>query len=200
MNDEKILEKLVNSYEEIMEFQKEKIRTLEKELAELKDRYQWVDKKEKKDEEKPAFGSLSSKVAAAELKKTVVTPTLVVPTPAKSVVKKEEKPKPWVRNIFFKSKQAALDFADRYQEDFEVGLTKRTYKQASEVRFEIKRNTTENDLFAKGYLFVLEFAMNGADFKAMEELEGLIGYPGTKGRGGFRRSVRLFDEKKEKVG
>lgn len=233
MTEERYLVELVDSYKTIIELQKEKIDGLEKELVDLKksrqiedpfkERYDWINNNEDKPaiiptkedrdlvihmdddkQPKPEFGSMSNRIkieASKELKKTEATPTPVVHT---TVNKKDDRPRPWKRFIYFKSKQDALNFVDRYSNDFEVGKTKKTYWNASLTRFEVKRNTSNNDLFANGYLFVLEFSMNGVDFKALEDLENLVNYkqsePGKKGPGGSFKSIRLYNGEKAKVG
>ena len=159
--------------------------------------------------QKPVFGSMSNKIneretiseyiargGVTELKKTQSAPALVKPVTQKPVKELEKRPRAWKRFIYFKSSKEANGFIDRYSSDFEVGKTKKTYWRASETRFDLRKNTSNNDLFKKGYLFVLEFSMNGVDFKALGDLENLEIYrqPGKYDgrRGGSYKSIRLY--------
>ena len=160
---------------------------------------------------KPVFGSMSNRQSLSEyiakggiteLKKTESIPTPVIPTPSSNKKTMEERPRAWKRFIYFKSSKEAHEFINKYSKDFEIGKTKKTYWNASETKFDLHKNTTNNDLFSKGYLFVLEFSMNGVDFKVLEELENLEVYHqngAVKKRGGLHKSVRLYKGEKAKV-
>ena len=234
MTEEKYLMKLIRSYEEIMDLQREKIRNLEKELEKFiknqdqepikvsdpkpvivnKNTIADIPTKEepiKRVLEKPPFGSMTNRTKLStlqdyianggitELKKTPSIPTPVTPTQkdvktSNKINKEEKRPRIVKRHIFFRSYNSAQSFVDRYSEDFGLGKVKRTVRGASETHYEIKKNTIENNLYGKGFIYVLVFSMNGLDFGAIEDLEKLEKYHSDS-----VRCVRLFKEK-EKVG
>lgn len=233
-NEEMYLRKLVDSYEEIIELQKDKIKSLEEELVKIKksrpiedpfkDRYDWTKKIEdpepnKKETEipkfsyvevydkRPEFGSMSNRIkkekeslqdyiargGVTELKKTDDIPTPAVPTSIDKT-KKERRPRITRRQIFFKSHSDAEYFVSTYADEFEVGKVKHHVKRASEVHYEVKKNTYNDTLFKKGYGWVLIFSMNAVDFEAIEELEHLEKFS-TPGERRGASCIRLYHHK-----
>lgn len=140
---------------------------------------------------KPVFGSMSNRQTLSEYIAnggiTDIKKTESIPTPIQN--KEEKRPRIVKRHIFFKKYKDAENFVDRYSEDFGLGKVKRTVRTASETHYEIKHNTIENELYKKGYGYVLIFSMNGLDFGAIEDLENLERYHSDD-----MRCVRLYRE------
>jgi len=76
------------------------------------------------------------------------------------------KKRPTKRYIYFKSQETAKEFATEWEDDFEA----HEKKSGSISKYRITRNTTDNELFKRGYMWVLSFRMECKTFEAMEQL------------------------------
>lgn len=103
---------------------------------------------------------------------------------------KSPKPKTVMRYIYFKSKESAKEFIDQYRSEFEL-TDGETNKNKAYVPYVLKRNTTENELYSKGYVWLLSFRMNGASFEVLENCENLK-KPETKNK--TTKSIRYKEE------
>lgn len=84
---------------------------------------------------------------------------------------KTPKPRSIIRYVFFKSHEEAEKFAKEYEKDFEQNLIMHITNDLSS--YKIKKNVVDNDLYSKGYKWVLSFRMNGKSFGVLEEMENL---------------------------
>ena len=88
--------------------------------------------------------------------------------------------RPTKRYVYFKSQEEAKAFASEWEGDFEA----HEKKNGAISKYTISRNTKDNDLFKKGYLWVLSFRMGGKTFEAMDSLLPELKKKENKHRGG----------------
>lgn len=81
-------------------------------------------------------------------------------------------PRTAMRYVYFKKEKQAKDFAKEYEKDFEYAASQTLGKDSIQP-YKIRKNHSDNDLYAKGYMWSLEFRMNGKDFQVLEQCENL---------------------------
>lgn len=81
-------------------------------------------------------------------------------------------PRTAMRYVYFKKEKQAKDFAKEYEKDFEL-VASQTLGKDSIQPYKIRKNHSDNDLYAQGYMWSLEFRMNGKDFQVLEQCENL---------------------------
>lgn len=86
---------------------------------------------------------------------------------------KTPKPRPVIRYVFFKSKDQAQSFADEYSKDFEYIDAQTMKGTIPAIPYTIKKNKGDQELYSKGYYWILEFRMNGREFETLEACEDL---------------------------
>ena len=95
---------------------------------------------------------------------------------AKSSKWKTSTPKVMLRNVYFKSHDDAKEFAENYERDFEYAKSQTIGKDSLE-KWTLGKNNDCNELFKKGYGYVLRFRMNGKIFETLEGIENLKKLP-----------------------
>lgn len=85
---------------------------------------------------------------------------------------KTPKPRTAMRWVYFKKEKQAKDFAKEYEKDFEYADSQ-TLGKDSLQKYKIRKNHSDNDLYSMGYMWSLEFRMNGKDFQVLEQCENL---------------------------
>lgn len=85
---------------------------------------------------------------------------------------KTPKPRTAMRYVYFKKEKQAKDFAKEYEKDFEYAAGQ-TLGKDSLQKYKIRKNHSDNDLYTQGYMWSLEFRMNGKDFQVLEQCENL---------------------------
>lgn len=85
---------------------------------------------------------------------------------------KTPKPRTAMRYVYFKKESAAKKFAKEYEKDFEFADSQ-TLGKDSLQKYKIRKNHSDNDLYTQGYMWSLEFRMNGKDFQVLEQCENL---------------------------
>lgn len=85
---------------------------------------------------------------------------------------KTSTPRVMLRNVYFQSYEGAKKFANEYERDFEYTYAQ-TKGKASLDKFTITKNTDCDELYKKGYRFLLKFRMNGKIFDTLEGVENL---------------------------
>lgn len=81
-------------------------------------------------------------------------------------------PRTAMRYVYFKKEKQAKDFAKEYEKDFEYAASQTLGKDSIQP-YKIRKNHSDNDLYAQGYMWSLEFRMNGKDFQVLEQCENL---------------------------
>lgn len=81
-------------------------------------------------------------------------------------------PRTAMRYIYFKKEKQAKDFAKEYEKDFEYAAGQ-TLGKDNLQKYKIRKNHSDNDLYTQGYMWSLEFRMNGKDFQVLEQCENL---------------------------
>lgn len=81
-------------------------------------------------------------------------------------------PRTAMRYVYFKKEKQAKDFAKEYEKDFEYTASQTLGKDSIQP-YKIRKNHSDNDLYAQGYMWSLEFRMNGKDFQVLEQCENL---------------------------
>ena len=85
---------------------------------------------------------------------------------------KTSTPKTTMRYVYFKKEQQAKNFVKEYEKDFEFSKGQTLGKDGIQP-YKIRKNHSDNDLYAKGYMWSVEFRMNGAAFQVLEQCENL---------------------------
>lgn len=81
-------------------------------------------------------------------------------------------PRTAMRYVYFKKEKQAKDFAKEYEKDFEYTASQTLGKDSIQP-YKIRKNHSDNDLYSMGYMWSLEFRMNGKDFQVLEQCENL---------------------------
>ena len=81
-------------------------------------------------------------------------------------------PRTAMRYVYFKKEKQAKDFAKEYEKDFEYTASQTLGKDSIQP-YKIRKNHSDNDLYTQGYMWSLEFRMNGKDFQVLEQCENL---------------------------
>ena len=81
-------------------------------------------------------------------------------------------PRTAMRYIYFHKESEAKKFAKDYEKDFEYAASQ-TLGSDSIQPYKIRKNHSDNDLYAQGYMWSLEFRMNGRAFQDLEKYENL---------------------------
>lgn len=85
---------------------------------------------------------------------------------------KTPKPRTAMRWVYFKKEAEAKKFAKEYEKDFEYADSQTLGKDSIQP-YKIRKNHSDNDLYSMGYMWSLEFRMNGKDFQVLEQCENL---------------------------
>lgn len=81
-------------------------------------------------------------------------------------------PRTAMRYIYFHKESEAKKFANDYEKDFEYAASQTLGKDSIQP-YKIRKNHSDNELYAQGYMWSLEFRMNGRTFQDLEKYENL---------------------------